>query len=244
MADQSTAPTTGPNGLVQATGYPWHGRKYKMANGMAWNTKVPYAVRLGTDSDYARFELRDTPNDHGPNDPAKKRRCEMGTEAGWKNGVTYWFAFSFRVHVDGLNKSLGQTLTQFQDPEGSSPSIAHRIQYDDKVPGKVILNTTTRVSGGSTISRGKVPLSLDTDHDLVIEFQMGANGFERTWLDGKMVSEYHGVIGSTRKDGYGFRFGCYGAPLSGMTVVQEYKNFAPYASTADQSARISAPPAW
>lgn len=225
----------------------WNGRKYKMANGRAWNSQTPYAVCLGSSNDYVRFELRDTSNDHGPNDASSKRRAELGTQAGYKNGVTYWVAYSTKAHVNGLNKNLGQTMDQFQDPEGSSPSISHRL-VNCSSPGGACMNTTTRYnqdgSGGKTVSRGQVPFALDVPHDIVMQFQMGSNGFQKTWLDGKLVSDYKGPIGSSRQDGYDLRFGTYGAPISGMSIVQEYKNFSAFGSTASLSNRITSRPAW
>ena len=235
-------PAAASNGLVPQQGHQWNGRSWSIRAGMVWNKAVPHAVCLG--DNYARFELRDTPNDRGPNDAAKKRRAEIGTDAGYRNGTTYWVAYSFKLHVEGINTKLGNTLDQFQDPEGSSPSISHRIVACSASSSRACLRTTTRVSGDSTISRGEVPISLDTPHDLVMRFQMGALGFQETYLDGKLVSSYRGVIGSTRKDGYGLRIGAYGAPLGGMTLVWEYRNLTPLASTADLSARIAAPPTW
>ena len=230
-----------------STSVSWLGKKFKMANGRAWNGATPYAVCLGSSNDYARFELRDTSNDHGPNDASTKRRAEIGNNADYRNGVTYWMAYSVRVHVDGLNKSLGNTMDQFQDPEGSSPSISHRL-VNCSSPGGACLNTTTRYNqdgaGGKTVSRGQVPFALDTTHDLVMQFQMGKNGFQKTWLDGKLVSDYQGPIGSAVKDSYGLRIGTYGAPLSGMTIVQEYRNIAPFPSTASLDKRIASKPAW
>ncbi|HEX8841586.1 MAG TPA: heparin lyase I family protein [Sphingomicrobium sp.] len=216
-----------------------------MANGTAWNSKTPYAVCLGTTSDYVRFELRDTTNDHGANDASFKRRAEIGTNANYMNGTTYWMAYSVKAHVNGLNKSLGNTFDQFQDPLGSSPSISHRLVY---CGGQACLLTTTRFdedgAGGATVNRGQVPFTLDTPHDIVVQFQMGANGFEKTYLDGKLVSQYSGPIGTKVGDNYGLRIGTYGAPLSGMSIVQEYKNIAPFPSTASLSSRLTSSPAW
>ncbi|HEX8840753.1 MAG TPA: hypothetical protein VF757_00490, partial [Sphingomicrobium sp.] len=164
----------------------WNGRKWSMRNGRAWNVVTPYAVCFGTTDDYVRFELRDSQFDHGANDETLKRRAEIGNNAGYRNGVTYWMAFSVRTHVDGLNKSLGNTMDQFQDPLGSSPSISHRLVYCTTSPSLACLRTTTRYDedgqGGATVNRGQVPFALDVPHDIVVQFQMGANGFERTWL--------------------------------------------------------------
>ena len=223
----------------------WNGKKFKMANGRAWNSATGYAVCLGSNNDYVRFELRDTSNDHGPNDASTKRRAEIGNDAGYKNGVTYWMAYSIKSTVNGLNKNLGNTMDQFQDPEGSSPSISHRLV---NCSSGACLNTTTRYNqdgaGGKTVSRGQVPFSLGVTHDLVMEFQMGKNGFQKTYLDGKLVSEYHGPIGSSVQDGYGLRLGTYGAPLTGMSIIQEYKNIAPFPSTSSLNGRLSNAPAW
>jgi len=219
-----------------------------MANGRAWNTVTPHAVCLGTNSDYARFELRDSTYDHGPNDPSLKRRAEIGNNAGYRNGVTYWMAYRVRAHVEGLNRSPGNTMDQFQDPLGSSPSISHRLVYCTSSPSLACLRTTTRYdedgAGGATISRGEAPFALDMPHDIVVQFQMGANGFEKTWLDGQLVSQYSGPIGTTMSDGYGLRIGTYGQPLSGMSIVQEYKNIAPFPSTTNLAARTAANLVW
>ena len=241
----STSSTSCQTPAAGSTGVTWLGKKWKMANGRAWNNNTPYAVCLGSTSDYVRFELRDTSYDHGANDPSTKRRAEIGVDPGYVNGVTYWMAYSIKSHVNGLNKNLGNTMDQFQDPLGSKPSISHRLVY---CGGQACLLTTTRYdedgSGGLTVDRGQVPFALDTAHDIVVQFQMGANGFEKTWLDGKLVSQYTGPIGTTKGDGYGLRIGTYGAPITGMSIVQEYKNLAPLASTASLASRVTGAPAW
>lgn len=240
-SDACQAPASGLSTVA------WNGRKYKMANGRAWNTLTAYALCLGTNgSDYARFELHDTPYDHGPNDVSTKRRDELGYNANSHNDVAYWFAADFKLHVDGLKGSLGQTFYQWQDPKGSSPSAALRVVYCKTSPSFICLRATTRYDqgGGATVNRGDAPLSQDVVHNIVTRVQTGLNGSFDAYLDGRPFAHYAGPFGDTSLGAsYGFRFGDYGAPLNGMTITYEYKHIV-FPTTADQSGRIALAPAW
>lgn len=230
---------TGSNGLAPKS-FNWLGRTWTNRNGMVWNTKVPYAVRLASGA--IRFELHDTPNDRGPNDADFKRRAEIGTSVAWPNGKDIWFAFSVKDVITGgdLTK-LGQTVNQFQSTDGSSPAFANRLQYcGDASPSKVCLVQTTRLTGGSTKTVGKGAYSLGEWHDVVnhVRFSSTGNGIVETWLDGKLITRWTGSFGGSD----GLRLGDYGAPLAGMTHVREYKNISAFPSTTDLSGRVANPP--
>lgn len=244
------APAAGANGYVPRNGalWPFLNLKLGMSNGMTWNHETPYAVCLGTDSDYVRFELRDTPFDHGQNDAAKKRRAEIGIATNSRNGVTYWFAYSNKTSIVAPNglKNVGETQFQWQDPKGSSPSFAIRLVFCKTSPSQVCLRATTRYDedgkGGDTVTRGVTPYALGIAHNIVTKVQTGGSGLMEAYLDGQLFASYVGPIGTTQGDGYDLRLGTYGAPLSGMTIVSEYKNIN-FPTTNDLSGRIGAAPA-
>lgn len=231
LVTASTTDTSCTNPASGTSTVSFMNRKFKMANGIPWNGgKSPYAVCLNNSTGYVRFELHDTPYDHGSNDPSQKRRAEIGTSIDYVNGVTYTTEFDITSKVVGLNKALGNTMDQFQDPKGGSPSISHRLVYCTNSASLACLRTTTRYdedgAGGNTVNRGQVPFSLGVQHHVKVTFQMGLNGSEVTTLDGLVVSQYRGPIGSSVANGYGLRIGTYGAPLNGMAITQEYRNIA------------------
>lgn len=212
-----------------------------MANGHAWNDQSMDTVCLG--SGYAKFVLKDSPYYRGPNDDDHKRRAEIGTPVAWPMDQDIWFAFSVRDTITGGDiTQLGQTLNQFQSTDGSSPAFANRIQYcGDASPSKVCLVQTTRLTGGSTKTVGKGAYSLGEWHDVVnrIRFSASGNGVVETWLDGKLITSWTGAFGGSD----GLRIGDYGAPLGGMTHVQEYKNISAFPSTTSLFYRVTNPPA-
>lgn len=213
------------------------GHNWSMRNGIAWNSQTPYAACLG--DGYARFELRDTPYDHGANDASKKRRAEIGTNVAWQNGVEYWFAYSIKaVAVGGNQTKMGDTQNQFQSTDGSSPAFSNRLQYCSG--GPMCLVQTTRLTGGSTIKRGSGVFTLGAWHDVVdrIKFDPAGNGLVQTWLDGKLITNWSGAFGGSS----GLRIGAYGQPLGGMVLVWEYKNISPFPSTASLYGRVLSPP--
>lgn len=61
-------PPVGSDGLAPRNGLLWNGHKWGNNSGQTWNKSVPYAVGLCDNPEALRFELRDTPNDHGEGD--------------------------------------------------------------------------------------------------------------------------------------------------------------------------------
>jgi len=230
-------PPVGKDGLSPRNGMLWNGHSWGNNSGQTWNLETPYAVGLGDGR--LRFELRDTPNDHGMNDPDNKRRAEIGSADDFVNGKEYWFAYSILVDVENLNNSLGNSLMQIHWPSGASPALAARLVHKDNGAG---LRITTRGDGQGNMTRGEVPFALKTPHDLVFHFKLGANGFEKTYLDGELISDFTGPVGTDKEDGYSLRLGIYGAPLDEMKIIAEYRNIAEFPKTTDLSARIHNPP--
>ena len=224
-------PPLGSDGLANKY-FEWDGRQWSNRNGMVWNDRVPYAVGLADGR--LRFELHDTVNDRGPNDPDHKRRCEIGTNVNWPDDG-FWFAFSVKTDIIGGDLTdLGNTLNQFQSTDGSSPAFANRLQYID---GKVYMVQTARPTGGSSKTIGKGLFELGVPHDVVnyINFR---DGVAKTWLDGKLITDWRGAFGGSD----GLRLGSYGAPLGGMKIVQEYANISAFPSAASLEGRIANPP--
>ena len=219
----------------------WGGHKWSHRNGLVWNTKVPYAVMLKSNA--LRFELHDTPSDRGPNDADFKRRAEIGTNVSWPTGRDIWFAYSVKTTITGGDiTKLGNTQNQFQSTDGSSPAFSNRLQYCGAAsPSKACLVQTTRLTGGSTKTVGKGAYSLGVWHDVVdrVHFSAGGDGFVQTWLDGKLITDWHGAFGGSD----GLRLGIYGAPLGGMSIVQEFKNISAFPSTTSLASRVTNPPA-
>jgi hypothetical protein len=219
-------------------------------SGQTWNTQVPYAIGKCTTSDARRrwkFELHDTPNDHGQSDPSNKRRSEVRATASFErfhNNITYWHAFSFKEHWDcpACMKGNEVTIMQMHWPSGASPPFAFRAVGFN---GGMGFRISTRGDSQNNITRYTGPLTGDVEHDVVYTFKLnGSSGDLTVWLDAKKVLDLHGVpIGSLTEDGYSFSFGPYGQ-LHGNLVTAEYGNIAPFPSTADLSSRISAPPVW
>jgi hypothetical protein len=238
-----TAPATNLTGFVPRTGNSWNGHKWGMNNALSWNHNVPDALCWGIDSDFLKFVLHDTVYDRGQNDPSTKRRDEIGSADTFKNGVHYWFAYSFILDVQNLNKNFGEAGLQIHWPSGASPAIGIRYAY---LNGGVGFRVTTKDDASGNVNRGAaVPLTLGVPHDVVMEFQLGGPGaFEKVWLDGRLVSSYVGQVGSTIENGYSMRVGLYGAPFLGMTGTYRVKHMAVFPSTTVLSARVAAPPAW
>jgi hypothetical protein len=231
---------------LQPKPFTWLGYKWNNDSGQTWNGFVPYAIKTCSNG-HIVFELHDTSNDHGQNDPSNKRRTEIGaTATGEKfyNNTTYWHAFSFSEHWDCPSCMRGSevTIMQMHWPSGASPAFAFRaVGYN----GSAGFRITTRGDNQGNINRYTGPLSLDTVHDVVYEFKLnGVSGDLDVWLDGKLVLDLHGVpIGSTTEDGYTFRVGSYGQ-LNGNRVVAEYTNIAPFPSSNSLSGRVAAAPSW
>jgi hypothetical protein len=222
--------------------------KWNNDSGQVWNTQVPYAIGKCTTSDGRRrwrFELHDTPYDHGLSDPSTKRRAEIGATASYEkfhNHITYWIAFSVLEHWDNPLLDTELRISQFLHwPSGASPAGALTVA---NVNGHIVLRVTTCGDSHVNIVRAQVPYTLDVPHDFVIQTTPdGTNGVLNVWMDGKQILAFKGPVGSNIEDGYTFRAGSYNH-LGGNRAVEEMGNIAPFPSTADLSARISAPPAW
>jgi len=233
------------NGLT-AKYLTWNGHQWSNDSGQTWNTNVPYAIQ--TTAPKIRFEAHDTTLDRGQFDESTKRRSEISsTKEFFLNHTGYWMAFSFKVHWNCMacqvNLKQGGEIMQVHWPSGDSPPLAFRV-----VPykGAAGFSVTTHGVNQGNISRYVGPLTLDTVHDVVFHFQLGATGYEQVWLDGVQVSNVSNIpVGTDLENGYAMRLGpYYGGGLNGNVVVQEYGNVAPFPSTSSLSARISSPPAW
>ena len=210
------------------------GRKWTNRNAQNWNTKVPDAVLFDFNKCALSFTLHDTVNDHGANDEDRKRRAEIGTNAVYKNDVVYRERMQFVVTIkapNGLN-GLGEALEQVQDPNGSSPSEAIRLQAC-KSATAICLTVTTRTTGSSTDRGTSAPFAQGVVHTLERELRLGSNGYVKATLDGVTFSNYSGPIGIAGDTiRYGKRRGIYGAPLNGMTVNVVMFAMTPEGSTA------------
>lgn len=220
----------------------WDGYSWSNDSGQPWNTQVPYAI--GVAPSKIRFEIHDTTNDRGQIDESYKRRAEVSSKLQFVNNTTYWHAFSFTAHWDcpTCQASLdGGTIMQMHWPSGASPAFSFRIGP------KGTFRITTRGDNQGNTTRYNGPFTFDVVHDVVYKFKLnGTSGELVVWLDGKQVLNLQGVpVGSSVENGYSFRVGpYYGSGLNKNRVVQVYGNLAAFPSTADLSARISAPPAW
>lgn len=241
------SPPLQANGLAVKY-FPWCGHQWANDSGQAFNTQVPYAIGLNSAVCKVRFELHDTIYDRGQSDPSTKRRAELSSvKDKFVNGVDYWMAFSFKVHWDcpacQKRVNAGGEIMQVHWPSGASPPLAFRV-----VPCSAALacfRITTRGVGQGNINRYTGALALDLAHDAVFHFRLGAIGYEETWLDGKQVSNLHGIpVGTDQENGYSMRLGpYYGEGMAGNVAVQEYGNIAAFPSTVDMTARIFTPPA-
>lgn len=240
------SPMPTQSGGLAAKYFSWNGYQWSNDSGQTWNTNVPYAVELAQTK--IRFEAHDTSYDRGQIDPSTKRRSEISsTKEKFYNHITYWMAFSFKVHWNCVacqqKLNQGGEIMQVHWPSGASPPLAFRAVPTTTGAAFVI---TTRGDNQGNITRAKVPLTLDTVHDVVFRFQLGAVGSEEVWLDGKLISNLSNIpVGTDLEDGYAMRLGpYYGGGLAGNVAVQEYGNVAPFPSTASLSSRVTAPPAW
>jgi hypothetical protein len=223
--------------------FSWNGHEWNNDSGQAWNTQVPYAIAISNDR--IRFELRDTPDDRGQVDPPHKRRAEISSlDDRFRNHVAYWMAYSFKTHWSCVTCQVrtgdGHESMQIHWPSGASPALAFRIVPYGEGAG---FRVTTRGDGQGNTSRYTGPIALDQCHDVVFHFQLGADGFEEVWLDGRQISNLHDIpVGTDDEDGYAMRFGPYTGELSGNTVVSQYWNIGAFASSADLTTRITRPP--
>lgn len=223
--------------------FEWNGHKWNNDSGQAWNSNVPYAIAIS--GDRIRFELRDTPEDRGQVDPPHKRRAEISSlRDKFHNHVAYWMAYSFKTHWScvpcQVKTGAGHESMQVHWPSGASPALAFRVVPYQRGAG---FRVTTRGDGQENVERYTGPMSLDQCHYVVFHFQLGASGFEEVWLDGRQVSNLHGIpVGTDNEDGYPMRFGPYSGALNGNVIVSDYSNIAPFPSTADLRRRISRPP--
>jgi hypothetical protein len=224
--------------------------KWNNDSGQTWNTQVPYAIGKCTTADGRRrwrFELHDTPFDHGQSDPSTKRRAEIGATASYErfhNRTTYWLGFSVLEHWDCPTCQTELRISQFLHwPSGASPAGAFTVA---NVGGKIVLRVTTCGDSHVNIVRAQVPFTLDVPHDFVIQVKPdGTNGLLNVWMDGKQILALTGVpVGSNVEDGYTFRAGSYNHLGAGNRAVEEMGNIAPFPSTVSLAGRITAPPAW
>jgi hypothetical protein len=231
-----TRPPVGSNGLAPRTGLLWNGHSWGNNSGQTWNLNVPYAIGLGDGA--LRIELHDTTNDHGLNDPSEKRRSEIGSADTFKNGIEYWFAYSFKTHITNLKAGLSIRTMQVHWPSGASPAAGCSLVFAN---GGLAFRVSRKTDSTDNIEMATVACTMDVPHDVVMNFKLGGAGFLRVWIDGVQIVNYTGQVGSTIENGYSLRLGNYGA-ISGMASVTEYKNIATFPRSDDLTSRITAPP--
>jgi hypothetical protein len=231
-------PPVGSDGLAPRNGLEWNGHKWGNNSGQTWNKSVPYAVGLCDSPEALRFELRDTPNDHGLNDPSFKRRAEIGSADHFKNGVDYWLFYSFLPDLDTLPAGLTLRTSQVHWPSGASPAIGDTILAQK---GALAFRTTIKTDASESITKATVPCANRQVHHVLKHFRLGGSGFLQVWLDGRSIANFNGQIGSTKEDGYSLRVGLYGV-LKGAKAVATYANLSAFPSSADLSALIANPP--
>jgi hypothetical protein len=235
-------PPVGSNGLSPRNGLLWNGHKWGNNSAQTWNTKAPYAVGLCENPEALRFELHDTPWDHGSGDEkigeSFKRRAEIGSEDKFKNGVDYWLYYAFLPDLDILPAGLTLRTSQTHWPSGASPANGDTILAQK---GALMFRTTIKTDTSESITMATVPSANRQVHHVVKHFRLGASGFLQTWFDGKPIVDFKGQIGSTKLDGYPLRFGLYGV-LKGAKAVATYANLSAFPSSEDLSALIANPP--
>ncbi|HWJ58068.1 MAG TPA: heparin lyase I family protein [Sphingomicrobium sp.] len=217
----------------------WLGQMWTVCTGSTWAVNMDHCWRISQTK--SRFELHNTPQDRGGNDPSSKRRSEIHDKQHLlQNGVEYWGAATFLDHaysdLAGMKaQKSGGSHMQMHMPNGGSPAFAFR-RFGD---GQWGITTNP----GGNVKRYRQPLSFDVPHDVVYRFvPHPSNGQLDVWLDGQQVLSYRGAIGGS-ENGY---YPCYGLYYgSGITgsVIAEVANIA-HPSTARLSGRITNRPGW
>ena len=243
-ASYSAYQSTLVNGLTPSS-VVWNGRKWRCAAGSSWNPGMDYSVRLTAHK--ARFELRNTENDHGERDPVVKRRAELHSPARPRlpNDVPLWGAMSFIHHhwadPAGMATRWGGAHGQLHigSTFGGSPAVAFRRHGD----GKFRISTRGEFADDNTV-RYDAPLAFDVAHDLVYRVVLSpTNGSLMVWLNRRKIVDLHGVsIGSHQAECY-WNIGNYYAGGVTCPVIAEFANHV-YPDPASLAGRLAVSPGW
>lgn len=226
----------------------WEGRSWRCNMGSTWQPGMEHCLRLTSRT--ARFEIRDSPNDHSKADKAHKRRSELSgklprSPALLPNDVVLWSAMSFIHHAwddpVGMAGLMGGVYGQIHMGRGfgGSPAVAFRRLANGQFA------VTTRGQQATESKRHFIgPLAFGSVHDLVYRVILHPeNGSLAVWLDGhKIVDVKRASIGSGYADSH-WNIGCYFAGGVTCPVVAEYANVI-YPGTTSLGRRITGPAAW
>jgi hypothetical protein len=226
----------------------WEGRSWRCNMGSTWQPNMDHCLRLTSQT--ARFEIRDSPNDHSQVDKAHKRRSELSgklpkSPALLPNDVVLWSAMSFIHHAwddpAGMARLWGGVHGQIHMGRtfGGSPAVAFRRTADGQ------FTVTTRGQRALKSTRHFVgPIPFGRVHDLVFRVILHpTNGSLAVWLDGhKIVDVERASIGSEYADTH-WNIGCYYAGGVTCPVVAEYANVV-YPGTTRLDQRITSPAVW
>lgn len=223
----------------------WDQRRWRCAMGSTWNRGMDHSLRLAADR--ARFEIRESPLDRGPNDDEGKRRSEIRhpKRPRLPNAVPLWGAMSFIHHSwddpQGMAAKWGGVHGQLHigSSFGGSPAVAFRRTRRGQFA------ITTRGEADSEGSRRyEGPLAFDQLHNLVYRVVFHpTDGALTVWVNGDRLVDVRGVsIGSSDAECY-WSFGCYYAGGVSCPIVAEYGDHI-YPSPVDLSHRIGFRPDW
>ncbi len=225
------------------------GRRWRTNMGASWVPDMPHSVRLSSEGNRVRFEVRNTANDRSINDPSDKRRAELsgslyGDSTRLPNGQSLWGAFS-TIHAPwadpaGMSKLTGGVYGQIHmGTFGGSPAVAFRRRQD----GTFRITTRGEFNTAGT-TRYQAPLSFGEVHDIVYNVVLHPTaGSLKVWVDGRQVVNVANVSIGSSKGGSYWAFGAYFAGGVTSPVVAEYANQV-YPSTTSLSGRVTGRPAW
>lgn len=224
----------------------WNGRKWRCAMGSTWQPGMDHSLRLLPSR--ARFEIRDSERDRGPNDDPGKRRSEIRFPKSPRlpNGVPLWGAMSFIHHrwddPEGMARGRGGGVhgqLHIGSKFGGSPAVAFRRMRNGEF---AITTRGENDEKGSIRYRG--PLPFDQLHHLVYRVLLHPSEASlAVWLNGSRLVDLQGVsIGSSDAECY-WSLGCYYAGGVSCPVVAEFGDHY-YPGPGDLRQRIGFRPNW
>lgn len=224
--------------------YPaWFGQKWTAAMGATWYPNMPHSWRVTTNK--SRFELHNTVDDRGQNDPSTKRRTELHDKKHLlTNGISYWGAYSSIDHSwsdpVGMQSTTGGAHFQMHMPAGGSPAFAFRR---DKY-GNFLITTNGDNDPINNHARYNGPLSFAQVHDIVYRCVIHpTNGELDVWLDRKLILSLRNISLGTSTSGCYPCYGLYYADGCTCNIVAEHANIA-FPSTTSLTGRTTSSPSW
>ena len=221
----------------------WDDQSWHAAMGSTWTPNMEHSLQLTATR--ARFEIRDSANDRGPNDPNSKRRSELhATKSLLPNGIPLWGAMSFNHHSwadpSGMARQWGGVHGQIHMHKfGGSPAVAFRRKGD----GRFLISTRGENDlDGHTRWIG--PLAFNTVHDLVYRVVLHpSQGELDVWVDGRqIINVRQASIGSSLGGCY-WCLGCYYSGGIACPIIAEFANHVHPLAT-NLSGRTTARPRW